>query len=38
VLFGQGRRLFEDLAPEIELERTLEGENGVTHMYYRVQR
>jgi len=41
VLFGQGRRLFEGLAPEqIELERTriLEGEDGVTHMHYRVQR
>ena len=41
VLFGQGRRLFEGLAPEqIELERTriLEGENGVTHMHYRFQR
>jgi dihydrofolate reductase len=41
VLFGQGRRLFEGLDPEqIELERTriLEGENGVTHMRYRVQR
>jgi dihydrofolate reductase len=41
VLFGQGRRLFEGLAPEqIELERTrvLEGESGVTHMHYRVQR
>ena len=41
VLFGQGRRLFEGLAPEqIELERTriLEGENGVTHMHYRVVR
>jgi dihydrofolate reductase len=41
VLFGQGRRLFESLAPEqIELERTriLEGEGGVTHMHYRVQR
>jgi dihydrofolate reductase len=40
VLFGQGRRLFEGLAPEqIELERTriLEGEDGVTHMHYRVQ-
>jgi dihydrofolate reductase len=39
VLFGQGRRLFEGLAPEqIELERTrvLEGEGGVTHMHYRV--
>jgi dihydrofolate reductase len=41
VLFGQGRRLFEGLAPEqIELERTriLEGERGVTHMHYRVRR
>jgi dihydrofolate reductase len=41
VLFGQGRRLFEGLAAEqIELERVriLEGENGVTHMRYRVKR
>jgi dihydrofolate reductase len=41
VLFGQGRRLFEGLAPEqIELERTriLAGEGGVTHMHYRVRR
>ena len=41
VLFGQGRRLFENLpADQIELERTriLEGENGVTHMHYRVRR
>ena len=41
VLFGQGRRLFEGLGPEhIELERTriLEGEAGVTHLHYRVQR
>jgi dihydrofolate reductase len=41
VLFGQGRRLFDNLAPEqIELERTriLEGEGGVTHMHYRVRR
>jgi dihydrofolate reductase len=41
VLFGQGRRLFDNLDPEqIELERTrvLEGENGVTHMHYRIQR
>jgi dihydrofolate reductase len=40
VLFGQGRRLFEDRGPEhIELERTriLEGEAGVTHVHYRVQ-
>ncbi len=41
VLLGQGRRLFDNLGPEhIELERTrvLEGEGGVTHMHYRVQR
>jgi dihydrofolate reductase len=41
VLFGQGRRLFENLDPEqIELKRTriLEGEAGVTHMHYRVER
>jgi dihydrofolate reductase len=41
VLLGQGRGLFDHLGPEhIELERTriLEGENGVTHMHYRVQR
>ncbi len=41
VLFGQGRRLFEGLAPEqIELRRTriLAGEGGVTHLHYRVQR
>jgi dihydrofolate reductase len=41
VLFGQGRRLFEGLpAEQIELERTriLEGENGITHMHYRVRR
>jgi dihydrofolate reductase len=41
VLFGQGRRLFENMDPEqIELERTriLEGEDGVTHMHYRVRR
>jgi dihydrofolate reductase len=41
VLFGQGRRLFENRDPEqIELGRTriLEGEAGVTHMHYRVQR
>ncbi len=40
VLLGQGRRLFDNLAPEhIELERTrvLEGE-GVTHLHYRVVR
>ena len=41
VLFGQGRHLFEGLAAEhIELERTriLQGEDGVTHLHYRVQR
>ena len=41
VLFGQGRRLFEGLAAEqIELQptRVLEGEDGVTHLHYRVQR
>jgi dihydrofolate reductase len=41
VLFGRGRRLFDGLdAEQIELERTrvLEGENGVTHMRYRVNR
>lgn len=41
VLLGQGRRLFNGLpAEQIELERTrmLEGEGGVTHMHYRVQR
>jgi dihydrofolate reductase len=41
VLFGQGRRLFDHMdAEQIELERTrvLEGEEGVTHMRYRVRR
>jgi dihydrofolate reductase len=41
VLFGEGRRLFEGLpAEQIELERTrtLEGEDGVTHLHYRVRR
>jgi dihydrofolate reductase len=41
VLLGQGRRLFDNLSPEqIALERTriLVGEDGVTHMHYRVQR
>lgn len=41
VLFGQGRRLFDGLDPvQIELERVriLEGEDGVTHMHYRVRR
>jgi dihydrofolate reductase len=41
VLFGQGRRLFDGLpADQIELEptRILDGEDGVTHMHYRVKR
>jgi dihydrofolate reductase len=41
VLLGQGRHLFDTLGPDhIELERTriLEGEDGVVHMRYRVQR
>jgi dihydrofolate reductase len=41
VLLGQGRRLFDERDSEhIELERTriLEGEDGVTHLHYRVQR
>ena len=41
VLLGQGRHLFDNLASEhIELQRTrvLEGEDGVTHMHYRVAR
>ena len=41
VLLGQGTRLFDGLGPEhIELERTrvLEGEQGVTHLRYRVRR
>ena len=41
VLLGQGRRLFDNLSPEhIELERTrvLEGDGGLTHLHYRVQR
>ena len=40
MLLGQGRRLFDNLAPEhIELEptRVLEGDGGVTHLHYRVQ-
>ena len=41
VLFGEGRRLFENLGIERrELERTrvLEGDGGVTHLHYRVRR
>jgi dihydrofolate reductase len=40
VLFGAGRRLFDGIpAAQIELERTrvLEGEDGVTHLRYRVR-
>jgi dihydrofolate reductase len=40
VLLGEGRRMFDGLAPRhIALQRTriLEGEDGVTHMHYRVQ-
>ena len=41
VMFGAGRRLFEDLGPhqrELERVRVLEGEGGVTHLRYRVVR
>jgi dihydrofolate reductase len=41
VLLGRGRRLFDHLGPDhiaLERIRTLEGEDGVTHMRYRVQR
>ena len=41
VLFGQGRRLFDGLEPrqiELDCTRVLEGENGVTHMHFRVRR
>ena len=39
VLLGRGRRLFDELGP-VELERTrvLEGEDGVSHLHYRVLR
>ena len=40
VLLGQGRRLFDNLSLEhVELERTrtLEGEDDVTHLHYRVR-
>jgi dihydrofolate reductase len=40
VLLGQGRRLFEDLPPELvelELLRTLDGAGGVLHLRYRVR-
>jgi dihydrofolate reductase len=41
ILLGEGRRLFEHLGVALrELERTrvLEGEDGVTHLRYRVRR
>jgi hypothetical protein len=40
LLLGQGRRLVDNLPEHIELQRTriLEGEDGVTHIHYRVQR
>jgi dihydrofolate reductase len=41
VLLGQGRRMFDNLGPaHIALQRirVIEGENGVTHMRYRVER
>jgi dihydrofolate reductase len=36
IVFGQGRRLFGDLHVELERTRVLEGEDGVTHLHYRV--
>jgi dihydrofolate reductase len=41
VLFGEGRRLFEHLGiqpRELERVRVLQGDGGVTHLHYRVQR
>ena len=38
VLLGQGRRLFGDQRMELERTRVLEGEQGVTHVRYRVVR
>lgn len=41
VVLGQGRQLFEGLPPErvaLERIRVLEGEDGVTHLRYRVMR
>jgi dihydrofolate reductase len=39
VLFGKGRRLFDDVEGQVQLERTrvLEGDGGVTHLHYRVE-
>jgi len=41
VLLGEGRRLFEHLGleqRELDRIRVLEGEDGVTHLHYRVRR
>jgi dihydrofolate reductase len=41
VLFGEGRRLFDNLGAgqrELERVRVLQGEGGVTHIRYRVRR
>ena len=39
VLLGRGRRLFDDVAnTELERTRVLEGEDGVTHVRFRVRR
>lgn len=41
VLLGEGRRLFEHLGTgqrELERTRVLEGEDGVTHLHFRVRR
>ena len=41
VLLGRGRRLFENLGPEhteLERVRVIEGEDGMTHLRYRVRR
>jgi dihydrofolate reductase len=38
VLFGEGRRLFDEQHIELERLRVIEGEAGVTHMHYRVRR
>ena len=41
ILMGEGRRLFEHLGVEqrsLERIRVLEGEGGVTHLRYRVER
>ncbi len=38
VLFGRGRRLFGDQRVELERTRMLEGEDGVTHLHFRVIR